>query len=75
LNPLHYAAEKGNILIVEYLVSQKADINAKNIDFIKIYMITLPFIMPLPMVILVLLNVLSAIKLILMQRIEIILIL
>jgi len=29
-NPLHYAAEKGHLSIVEYLVNQKADINAKN---------------------------------------------
>ena len=28
--PLHYAAEYGHLSIVEYLVNQKADINAKD---------------------------------------------
>ena len=28
--PLHYAADKGHLSVVEYLVNQKADINAKN---------------------------------------------
>jgi len=28
--PLHYAAENGHLSVVEYLVNQKADINAKN---------------------------------------------
>jgi len=28
-SPLHYAANKGHLSIVEYLVNQKADINAK----------------------------------------------
>ena len=30
--PLHYAAEKGHLHVVEYLVNQKADINEKNIN-------------------------------------------
>jgi len=28
--PLHYAAEKGHLSVVECLINQKADINAKN---------------------------------------------
>jgi len=28
--PLHLAAQKGHLSIVEYLVNQKADINAKD---------------------------------------------
>ena len=28
--PLHYAASKGHLSIVEYLVNQKVDINAKD---------------------------------------------
>jgi len=31
-SPLHLAANKGHLSIVEYLVNQKADINAKNQD-------------------------------------------
>jgi len=30
--PLHYAAQNGHLSIVEYLVNQKADRDAKNID-------------------------------------------
>jgi len=30
MTPLHYAAINGNLSVVEYLVNQKADINAKN---------------------------------------------
>jgi len=30
LSPLHYAAQNGHLSVVEYLVNQKADINAKN---------------------------------------------
>ena len=30
--PLHYAAENGHLSVVEYLVNQKADINAKEKD-------------------------------------------
>jgi len=30
MTPLHLAAEKGHLSVVEYLVNQKADINAKN---------------------------------------------
>jgi len=28
--PLHYAARYGHLSVVEYLVNQKSDINAKN---------------------------------------------
>ena len=30
--PLHIAAENGHLSVVEYLVNQKADINAKSND-------------------------------------------
>jgi len=30
--PLHLAANNGHLSVVEYLVNQKADINAKNSD-------------------------------------------
>jgi len=30
MTPLHYAAWNGHLSVVEYLVNQKADINAKN---------------------------------------------
>ena len=30
MTPLHYAAHNGHLSVVEYLVNQKADINAKN---------------------------------------------
>ena len=35
MTPLHYAAEHGHLSVVEYLVNQKANINAKNkiVDF------------------------------------------
>jgi len=29
MTPLHYAAQQGHLSVVEYLVNQKADINAK----------------------------------------------
>jgi len=29
MTPLHYAADNGHLSVVEYLVNQKADINAK----------------------------------------------
>jgi len=32
LTPLHYASGNGHLSVVEYLVNQKADINAKNKD-------------------------------------------
>jgi len=57
LTPLHYAAEKGHLSVVEYLVNQKADINAKNNGVEFLYLIGLLFIMLLDMVILVLLNI------------------
>ena len=57
LTPLHYAAENGHLSVVEYLVNQKADINAitKYVEFL--YLIGLLFIMLLKMAILVLLNI------------------
>jgi len=30
MTPLHYAAQNGHLSVVEYLVNQKADINAKD---------------------------------------------
>jgi len=32
MTPLHLAAENGHLSIVEYLVNQKVDVNAKNKD-------------------------------------------
>jgi len=32
MTPLHYAAQYGHLSVVEYLVNQKADINAKDKD-------------------------------------------
>jgi len=32
MTPLHYAADNGHLSVVEYLVNQKADINAKTKD-------------------------------------------
>jgi len=33
MTPLHLASQNGHLSVVEYLVNQKADINAKNSDF------------------------------------------
>jgi len=55
-SPLHYASQKGHLSIVEYLVNQKADINAKNSDVEFLYLTRLLFILLLEMVILVLLS-------------------
>jgi len=55
--PLHYAAENGHLSVVEYLVNQKADINAKNRDVEFFYLIGLLFIGLLIKVISVLLNI------------------
>jgi len=57
MTPLHYAAQYGHLSVVEYLVNQKADINAKNTSVEFLYLIGLLFIMLLNMVILVLLNI------------------
>jgi len=57
ITPLHYAADNGHLNVVEYLVNQKADINAKNTSVEFLYLIRLLFIMLLNMVILVLLNI------------------
>jgi len=42
--PLHLAAKDGHICVVEYLVNQKADINARNTSVELIYLIGLLFI-------------------------------
>jgi len=55
--PLHFSSCYGHLSVVEYLVNQKADINAKNIIFEFLYLIGLLFIILLRMVILVLLNI------------------
>jgi len=55
--PLHLAANSGHLCVVEYLVNQKADINAKNTSVQFIDLIILLFIMLLLMAILVLLNI------------------
>ena len=54
---IHIAASSGHLSVVEYLVNQKADINAKDnrVEFLDL--IGLLFIMLLKMVILVLLNI------------------
>jgi len=39
MTPLHYAAEKGHLSVVEYLVNQKADINAKSTSVEFLYLI------------------------------------
>jgi len=57
MTPLHYATQKGHLSVVEYLVNQKADINAKKRSVEFLYLIRLLFIMLLNMVILVLLNI------------------
>jgi len=57
MTPLHYAAQYGHLSVVEYLVNQKADINAKNTSVEFLYLIGLLFIELLKMVILVLLNI------------------
>ena len=41
---LHYAAEKCLLGIVEYLVNQKADINAKSQEILARLLMRLPFI-------------------------------
>jgi len=43
LTPLHYASANGHLSVVEYLVNQKADINAKNDDVEFLYLIILLF--------------------------------
>jgi len=56
-NTLHWAINSGHLSVVEYLVNQKADINAKNTSVEFLYLIGLLFIQLLIMVILVLLNI------------------
>jgi len=57
MTPLHYAAQNGHLSVVEYLVNQKAVINAKSASVEFFYLIRLLFIGLLQMVILVLLNI------------------
>jgi len=42
--PLHRAAANGHLSVVEYLVNQKADINAKEYRVEFLYLIVLLFI-------------------------------
>ena len=57
MTPLHLASINGHLSVVEYLINQKADINAntKNVEFY--YLIIPLFIGLLEMVILALLNI------------------
>ena len=55
--PIHFAAFKGHTNVVEYLLNQEADLNAKDSNAALIYLVKLLFIMLLQMVILVLLNI------------------
>jgi len=57
MTPLHYAASNGHLSVIEYLVNQKADINAKTTSVEFLYLIGLLFILLLLMVILVFLNI------------------
>ena len=56
--PLHWAASNGHLSIVEYLVNQKVDINAKNNDVELMFLNILPFIQLLQMATLVLSSIL-----------------
>jgi len=49
--PLNHAAQRGHLSIVEYLVNHKADMNSQNENFVYLYLIRHPFILPLIMVI------------------------
>ena len=51
MTPLHYAAQNGHLSVVEYLVIQKAGINAKDVYVEFLYLIGLLFIMLLNKVI------------------------
>jgi len=55
--PLHFSSRYGHLSVVEYLVNQKADINAKDISVEFLYLMRLLFIGLLIMVISVLLNI------------------
>jgi len=55
--PLHYAAEKGHLSVVEYLVNQKADLNDKDNDTNIMYLIAPLFIRLYGKIIFVLLNI------------------
>jgi len=57
MTPLHLAAQYGHLSVVEYLVNQKADINAKKNYVEFLYLMRLLFIVLLKRVILVLLNI------------------
>jgi len=43
--PLHFAAQGGHLSVVEYLVDQKADINARDHHTETVFLILLLFIM------------------------------
>jgi len=51
MTPLHWAAIYGHLSVVEYLVNQKADINAKDYNVEFLYLMRLLFIELLLMVI------------------------
>jgi len=55
--PLHLASCHGYLSVVEYLVNQKADINAKTSSVEFLYLMRLLFIILLKKVILLLLNI------------------
>jgi len=42
--PLHLAAREGHLSVVEYLINQKADINAKTTSVEFLYLVGLLFI-------------------------------
>ena len=44
MTPLHFAAQNGHLSVVESLVNQKADINAKSTSVEFLYLIRLLFI-------------------------------
>ena len=57
MTPLHWAAKNDHLSVVEYLVNQKADINAKDNSVEFSYLIGLLFIVLLLMVILEMLSI------------------
>jgi len=44
MTPLHIAAQRGHLSVVEYLVNHKADINAKNKNVDFVYLMRLLFL-------------------------------
>jgi len=57
LTPLHWATKKGYLFVVDYLVNQKVDINAKDNSVESEYFYGLPFIMLQKIVILIILSI------------------